>query len=60
MAGNRIVTDERNTMYQEMFKIVKELQPTAVVMENVPGLRSMLGGKVEEKIINDFESIGCG
>lgn len=58
MAGNRIVTDQRNTLYLDMLEIVKRLKPKVVVMENVPGLRSMLGGKVEEKIINDFEKIG--
>ena len=58
MAGNRIVTDKRNTLYLDMLEIVNHLRPKVVVMENVPGLRSMLGGKVEEKIINDFEKIG--
>ena len=58
MAGNRIVTDKRNTLYLDMLEIVDHLRPKVVVMENVPGLRSMLGGKVEEKIINDFEKIG--
>lgn len=58
MAGNRIVTDQRNTLYLEMFEIVKKLKPKVIVMENVPGLRTMLGGKVEEKIIKDFEGIG--
>lgn len=58
MAGNRIVTDKRNTLYLDMLKIVDHIKPKVVVMENVPGLRSMLGGKVEEKIINDFEKIG--
>ena len=58
MAGNRIVTDKRNTLYLDMLEIVNHLRLKVVVMENVPGLRSMLGGKVEEKIINDFEKIG--
>lgn len=58
MAGNRIVTDKRNTLYLDMLEIVNNIRPKVVVMENVPGLRSMLGGKVEEKIINDFEKIG--
>lgn len=58
MAGNRIVTDKRNTLYLDMLEIVNNIKPKVVVMENVPGLRSMLGGKVEEKIINDFEKIG--
>lgn len=58
MAGYRVVTDERNSLYLEMLKIVKKLQPEFIVMENVEGLRSMLGGKVEEKIINDYREIG--
>ena len=58
MAGNRIVTDARNTLYIDMLDIVKNLKPSVVVMENVVGLRSMLGGKVEDKIINDFKQIG--
>ncbi|MDD4733396.1 MAG: DNA cytosine methyltransferase [Bacilli bacterium] len=58
MAGNRIVTDKRNTLYLDMLEIVNHIKPKVVVMENVPGLRSMLSGKVEEKIINDFEEIG--
>lgn len=58
MAGNRVVTDPRNSLYLEMLEIVKHIQPDFVVMENVEGLRSMLGGKVEAKIINDYKAIG--
>lgn len=58
MAGNRIVDDPRNSLYKELVEIVETLQPDWVVCENVKGLRSMLHGKVEEKIISDFESIG--
>lgn len=58
MAGNRVVTDPRNSLYLEMLEIVKKLQPDYVVMENVEGLRSMLGGKVESKIIEDYKNAG--
>ncbi len=58
MAGNRIVDDSRNTLYKELVEIVKELQPDFVLCENVKGLRTMLGGLIEEKIISDFEKIG--
>lgn len=58
MSGNRVVTDERNSLYLEMLKIVKKLQPEYVVMENVEGLRSMLNGKIEQKIIQDYKDIG--
>lgn len=58
MAGNRIVTDPRNSLYEEMLKIVKRIKPDFVLMENVEGLRSMMGGKVEQKILSDYKNIG--
>ena len=58
MAGNRIVDDPRNSLYLEMLEIVRTLQPDFVVCENVKGLRSMLGGAVEQKIIADYKAIG--
>lgn len=58
MSGHRIVDDSRNKLYGEMLNIVKRLKPSFIVMENVVGLRSMLDGKVEEKIIKDYEGIG--
>lgn len=58
MAGNRIVDDPRNSLYKELIEIVVELQPDFVVCENVKGLRTMLNGLVEKKIIADFEAIG--
>lgn len=58
MAGNRIVDDPRNSLYLEMLEIVKTLQPDFVICENVKGLRSMLNGGVEKKIIEDYKAIG--
>jgi len=58
MAGNRVVDDERNSLYKELKEIVETLKPKFILMENVPGLRTMLNGKVEEKILQDFEEIG--
>lgn len=58
LAGNRVVTDERNSLYLEMLKIVDHIKPDYIVMENVEGLRSMLNGRIEEKIIQDYEKIG--
>lgn len=58
MAGNRIVDDPRNSLYKELIEIVGHLQPDFVVCENVKGLRSMLHGMVEKKIIEDFREIG--
>lgn len=58
LSGNRVVTDERNSLYLEMLKIVDHIRPEYIMMENVGGLRSMLDGKIEEKIISDYKNIG--
>ena len=58
LSGNRVVTDERNSLYLEMLKIVDHIKPEYIVMENVEGLRSMLNGKIEQKIIEDYKKIG--
>ena len=57
MSGNRVITDERNSLYLEMKKIVERLKPEYVVMENVEGLRSMMNGAIEKKIIEDYKKI---
>ncbi len=58
MAGNRIVEDPRNSLYKDLLEIVNHIKPDFVVCENVKGIRSMLGGLVEQKIVDDFMSIG--
>lgn len=58
MSGNRVVDDPRNSLYKELIEIVTTLQPEWVVCENVKGLRTMLDGRVEEKIVSDFADIG--
>ncbi len=46
-------------LYLEMLEIVKtSSQPRYVICENVVGLRTMLEGKVEQKIIRDLKEAG--
>ncbi|MCG8796646.1 DNA cytosine methyltransferase [Tenacibaculum finnmarkense] len=58
MSGSRIIEDERNSLYKDMLEIIEELQPEFIVAENVKGLRSMLKGKVEDKIKIDIKKLG--
>ena len=58
LSGTSIATDERNTLYQDMLEIVREVEPEYIVMENVTGILSMLEGNVIRKIINDYHNIG--
>lgn len=54
----RSMEDQRNFLYKEMLRIIRDKKPKMFVAENVKGLLSMEKGKVIEMIKNDFESLG--
>ncbi|MEG0978260.1 MAG: DNA (cytosine-5-)-methyltransferase [Bacilli bacterium] len=54
----RNMEDQRNFLYKEMLRIIKDKQPKMFVAENVKGLLSMEKGKVIEMILNDFRKLG--
>jgi DNA (cytosine-5)-methyltransferase 1 len=56
--NKRSMEDERNFLYKEMLRIVKDKKPKFFLAENVKGLLSMHDGKVVEIIVNDFKKIG--
>ena len=58
LAGNRVESDERNTLYTAMVKTAELLKPKVILLENVPGMIRLYGGKVKEKIFEDFEALG--
>ncbi|MDP3990539.1 MAG: DNA cytosine methyltransferase [archaeon] len=54
----RSMEDERNFLYKEMLRIVKDKKPKVFVAENVKGILSIEKGKVIEMILNDFKKLG--
>ena len=54
----RSMEDERNFLYKEMLRVIKDKKPKVFVAENVKGILSMQKGKVIEMIKRDFESLG--
>jgi len=58
VAGKRDPDDPRNLLFQQFIRVVGELQPWYVVMENVPGILTMKKGEVKESIFAAFEEIG--
>ena len=56
--GKRLIDDPRGKLFQEYYRILKELRPQLFVFENVKGLLSMQGGELIQTIIALFESIG--
>ena len=58
VSGKRMIDDPRNKLYKSFVGLVDEIRPKVFVMENVPGLIRLFGGKVKEEILNDFSSLG--
>jgi len=58
VAGKRDPDDPRNKLFYEFVRVVDEIQPWYVVLENVPGILTMKNGKVKDKIIKEFSDIG--
>ena len=56
--GKRLIDDPRGKLFQEYFRILKELRPRLFVFENVKGLLSMQRGELIQTIVSLFESIG--
>jgi len=54
----RNMGDQRNFLYKELMRLVKDKKPKFFVGENVKGLLSMEKGQVIEMIVNDFKSLG--
>ena len=55
---NRDPNDDRNFLYKEMVRIIKDKKPKFFVGENVKGILSIDDGKFIKKIIRDFTSLG--
>lgn len=58
IAGKRLINDPRNFLYRDYVGIVKALKPTYVVMENVPTIRTLGGGRIAQAIIEDLSQLG--
>lgn len=58
LAGNRLVTDERNYLYREFVRCLRHSNPKFFIAENVKGLLTMAGGQVIQAMIDDFKNEG--
>lgn len=56
--GNKNSSDPRNYLFQSYRNVIKWLDPTSFLFENVKGIRTMFEGRFFEKVINEFLSIG--
>jgi DNA (cytosine-5)-methyltransferase 1 len=54
----RFIDDPRNILYREFIRLVRDLQPKFVMMENVPGMLSYRNGEIVQQIKGDFKNAG--
>jgi DNA (cytosine-5)-methyltransferase 1 len=50
--------DERNDLWEHMFKVVRHLKPKAFLLENVPGMVYFKDGSFGDKILQRFTAEG--
>ena len=54
----RHVDDERNVLYKQLLRVIRDKNPKFFLAENVKGILSIGKGKVFQMILDDFQSIG--
>jgi len=54
-AGKWQVSDKRNTLLFRTLDFVESLAPNSLLLENVPGIKSMLKGKILEKYVRALQ-----
>ncbi len=55
---HRSAVDERSRLFEYYVGLVRLLLPKTLVMENVPGILSIDGGKVVEEIVRELTKLG--
>ncbi|MBQ6209918.1 MAG: DNA cytosine methyltransferase [Prevotella sp.] len=50
--------DERNKLYLEMIRVIRDKSPRFFLAENVKGILSLAKGQVFQNILSDFRSLG--
>jgi DNA (cytosine-5)-methyltransferase 1 len=55
LSGHRKADDPRNELFFSYLRLINDLQPKAFVLENVPGLIGLFGGKLKDSLLEAFE-----
>ncbi|WP_439242133.1 DNA cytosine methyltransferase [Lonepinella sp. BR2474] len=58
LTGKRNEHDIRNKLFYSVFKLAEKIKPKYIVIENVPGIKTLYGGKARNAIINEFNKLG--
>lgn len=55
LTGPRLATDKRNNLFRVVFALADRIEPSAIVIENVPGLAGLYGGAAKTEILKQFK-----
>ena len=58
LTGTRNEDDIRNKLYKAMFIAAKKFKPKAIMIENVPGIKRLYGGRFYNLIVEEFNKLG--
>lgn len=58
LIGHRLIDDTRNRLVYEFYRLVSEVRPKYVVMENVPGMLSGGHSSILSELVVEFEQNG--
>jgi DNA (cytosine-5)-methyltransferase 1 len=58
LTGPRNFDDKRNKLYLAVFEMVKQYNPQAFIIENVPGMATLYKGEIKEEILKRFRALG--
>ena len=58
LTGPRNFDDERNKLYLAVIEIVRQYQPKAFIIENVPGMATLYNGQIKDEILKRFRDMG--
>jgi DNA (cytosine-5)-methyltransferase 1 len=56
---DRLLEDPRNRLYREFVRLLSEIRPRALLLENVPGLMQLHGGAIRWQIEEDLSLGGA-
>ena len=58
LTGPRNFDDARNKLYLAVFEVVKQYNPKAFIIENVPGMATLYNGEIKNEILRRFKALG--
>lgn len=57
LTGPRNFDDPRNKLYLAVIEIVRQYQPKAFIIENVPGMETLYKGQIRDEILRRFRAM---